>query len=211
MTNAAWIRIFNTHTGGLPPPPDCTDLYLMLATRVVALIVFPNPAIAAQFHNALDGQRDGKVPPDLVEKKRLSHPIEWSIKKSTREGIGSCKVATLGSIHCWTWCPGPARKGGMVFQPSCLLSPEPAGTLHTTVGSQSPDTNLGAVKLSALAQLLGCSFPVTSKAGSRPPVSLNNWVPGVDRGGITCFVTSLQIPHGAPAKRGTPRGTLNAP
>ena len=135
----------------------------------------------------------------MVEKKRLSHPIEWSIKKSTREGIGSCKVATLGSIHCWTWCPGPARKGGMVFQPSCLLSPEPAGTLHTTVGSQSPDTNLGAVKLSALAQLLGCSplFPVTSKARSRPPVSLNNWVPGVDRGVITCFVTSLQIPHGA--------------
>ena len=59
MTNAAWIRIFNTHTGAAPPP-DCTDLYLMLATRVVALIVFPNPAIAAQFHNALDGQWDGK-------------------------------------------------------------------------------------------------------------------------------------------------------
>ena len=152
------------------------------------------------------------VPPDLVEKKRLSHPIEWSIKKSTREGIGSCKVATLGSIHCWTWCPGPARKGGMVFQPSCLLSPEPAGTLHTTVGSQSPDTNLGAVKLSALAQLLGCSsplFPVTSKAGSRPPVSLNNWVPGVDRGASPASSPVYKFP--TPAKRGTPRGTLNAP
>ena len=53
----------------------------MLAT--VALIVFPNPA---QFHNALDGQRDGKVPPDLVEKKRLSHPIEWSIKSQPVKG-----------------------------------------------------------------------------------------------------------------------------
>ena len=40
-----------------------------------------------------------KGPPDLVEKKRLSHPIEWSIKKSTREGIRSCKVATFGALH----------------------------------------------------------------------------------------------------------------
>ena len=32
----------------------------------------------------------------------------------------------------------------MVFQPSCLLS-ELAGTFTRLVGSQSPDTNLGAV------------------------------------------------------------------
>ena len=187
----------------------------MLATRVVALIVFPNPAIAAQFHNALDGQRDGKVPPDLVEKKRLSHPIEWSIKKSTREGIGSCKVATLGSIHCWTWCPGPARKGGMVFQPSCLLSPEPAGTLHTTVGSQSPDTNLGAVKLSALASPpLGCSppplFPVTGQGCHGSPVSLNNWVPDPLTGGHHLLRSSPVFNRFRPRERMHAPRDLNA-
>ena len=99
-----------------------------------------------------------KGPPDLVEKKRLSHPIEWSIKKSTREVIRSCKVATLSLYTLsWTGKGCPVRKGlGRIFQPSCLLSHPPTRPAPFTpwLGSQSPDTNLGAVKLSALAQLL---------------------------------------------------------
>ena len=84
---------------------------------------------------------------------------EWSIKKSTREGIRSCKVATFDSIH-W-WCPAGVRKEGWYSSLRACYPSRPAGTLHTSVGSQSPDTNLGAVKLSALASPRGCS-PLSS-------------------------------------------------
>ena len=81
-------------------------MHRSLSKAAMRVVVFPPPHPS---HSSLhsfpmhwmgsSGMEAWKGPPDLVEKKRLSHPIEWSIKKSTREVIRSCEVATLGSIH----------------------------------------------------------------------------------------------------------------
>ena len=103
MTNAAWIRIFNTHRRCSLLLPPCTDLYLSLRTASCELFPPSHSSTVSQCIGwAVREMVAWKGPPDLVEKKRLSHPIEWSIKKSTREVIRSCKVATLG-LYTLSW------------------------------------------------------------------------------------------------------------
>ena len=137
----------------------CTDLYLRL--QCVLLCSLPTQSSLHSFpmHWMGSGRMAAwKGPPDLVEKKRLSHPIEWSIKKSTREVIRSCKVATL-SLNTLSWTGVSSeeglRKDGVGWYSSLRACyPTRPAPFTLWLGSQSPDTNLGAVKLSALAQLL---------------------------------------------------------